>query len=118
MWINNLNPTLVDFGPLEIRWYGLVYVFGFFLSVWWLHHLSKQGKLSLSKNDIWDFVFYLMLGVIIGSRVFMIFLNPDVYLRHPLELLKIWEGWMSFHGGLAGVVTACWLYSRKKKLDL
>ena len=117
MWIYNLNPTIVDFGPLEIRWYGLVYVFGFLISVYWLHVQSKKGRISLTSNDIWDLVFYLMLGVLIGARLFEIFWEPKYYLSQPLNLLKIWQGGMSFHGGLAGIVLAGWLYCLKKKLD-
>ena len=117
MWIHNLNPTLLSLGPLEIRWYGLVYVFGFFISVYWLYYLSKKGKLKLTTNEIWDFGFYLMLGVIVGSRLFMIFWQPETYLLKPWNLLKIWEGGMSFHGGFVGIVTAAWFYCKKKKLN-
>ncbi|MBU0459269.1 MAG: prolipoprotein diacylglyceryl transferase, partial [Nanoarchaeota archaeon] len=117
MYIHNLNPTLLNLGPLEIRWYGLVYVLGFFLSIWWLAYLSKKRKLNLSKNEVWDFAFYLMLGVIVGSRVFMIFWQPDIYLFKPWNLFKIWEGGMSFHGGFVGIVTAGWLFCKKKKLN-
>ncbi len=113
MWTHNLNPTILAIGPLEIRWYGLVYVLGFFLSVYWLRFLVQKKLLALSKDDIWDFVFYLMLGVLIGSRLFMIFWQPDYYLLKPWNLLKIWEGGMSFHGGFVGIVAAAWLYCRK-----
>src|SRR3989344_2262586 len=116
MWTHNLDPVLLQLGPLEIRWYGLVYVAGFFLVVLWLQYLQKKGLFSLSKDEIWDFVFYLMLGVIIGARLFEIFWEPQYYLSNPLNLLKIWEGGMSFHGGFVGIVTAGWLYCRKKKL--
>ena len=54
MWINNLNPALLQLGPLEIRWYGLVYVLGFFLSAYWLKYLVKKGKINLTEEDIWD----------------------------------------------------------------
>lgn len=117
MWTHTLNPTLFSLGPLEIRWYGLVYVLGFFLSVYWLRFLVQKKLLALSKDDIWDFVFYLMLGVLIGSRLFMIFWQPDYYLLKPWNLLKIWEGGMSFHGGFVGIVAAAWLYCRKKQLE-
>ena len=117
MWINNLNPVLVDLGPLEIRWYGLVYLLGFFLSVYWLHRMSKKGKLGLSSEEIWDFMFYAILGMLIGARLFMVFWRPDVYLLHPLEFLKIWEGGMSFHGGLVGIVVASYWYCKRKKLN-
>jgi len=116
MWTHNLDPVLLDLGPVEIRWYGLVYILGFFLAIAWLRYLSKKGFISLSKDEILDFVFYLMLGVLIGSRLFMIFWNPEIYFYHPLNLLKIWEGGMSFHGGFVGIVTAAWLYCKKKKL--
>ena len=117
MWIYNLNPVLVHLGPLEIRWYGLVYVFGFLLAILWLKHMQKKGFISLSQDEIWDFVFYLMLGVLIGSRLFEIFWEPQLYLTHPLDIFKIWQGGMSFHGGFVGIVTAAWLYCKKKKLS-
>ncbi len=116
MWVHNLNPVLLNVGPLEIRWYGLVYVLGFFLTVWWMQYVQNKGALSLTKDEIWDFVFYLMLGVLVGSRLFMIFWNPEIYLFKPWNLIKIWEGGMSFHGGFVGIVTAAWLYCKKKKL--
>lgn len=117
MWVNNINPVLVHLGPLEIRWYGLVYVLGFFLCVYWLIHHQKKGALLVSKDEIWDLVFYLMLGVLVGARLFMIFWRPDIYLYHPWNLVKIWEGGMSFHGGFMGIIVACWLFCRKKKLN-
>ncbi|HLD00755.1 MAG TPA: prolipoprotein diacylglyceryl transferase [Candidatus Nanoarchaeia archaeon] len=116
MFINNLNPTLIHLGPLEIRWYGLVYVFGFFLAIYWLNFLRKKGKLSLSSEEITELVFYLMLGVLIGARLFLLFWMPEVYLLKPWNLLLIWQGGMSFHGGLAGVIIAGWIYCRKKKI--
>ncbi len=117
MWIYDLNPTLLHVGPLEIRWYGLVYAFGFFFTVYWLLYEQKRGAINLSKDEIWDFTFYAMLGVLIGSRLFMIFWDPQIFLLHPLNLFKFWEGGMSFHGGLVGIITASWLYCRKKKIN-
>ncbi len=118
MWTHNLNPTLLHFGPLEIRWYGLVYVLSFFLAVGWLFYLRKKGQITfLSKDEIWDFVFYLMLGVLLGARLFEVFWEPAYYLSTPVNLLKIWEGGMSFHGGFVGIVAAAWLYCKKKKLS-
>lgn len=117
MWIHNLNPTLLKIGALEIRYYGLVYALGLFLSLGWLLYLRKKGRISLSKEQSWDLVFYLMLGVIIGSRLFEIFWEPQLYFQKPWQLLMIWQGGMSFHGGLAGIIVANWLYCRKNKLD-
>ncbi len=117
MWIHSLDPTILQLGPLEIRWYGLVYLLGFVLAVGWLHYARQKKLLSLSTEDIWDLVFYLLVGVLAGARLFMVFWNPEIYLAHPLNLLKIWQGGMSFHGGLVGIVLACWWYCRKKRLD-
>lgn len=117
MWIHNLNPILLDLGPVEIRWYGLIYVAGFFFCIWWLHHLAKQGRIKLNSDDIWDMMFYLMLGVVIGSRLFEVFWEPTYYLSNPLNFLKIWQGGMSFHGGFVGIITATYLYCKKKHLN-
>ena len=86
MWVNNLDPTLLKLGFLEIRYYGLVYVLGFFLTVYWMNHLRKKGRSSLDPEQVWDLVFYLMIGVLVGSRVFEIFWEPDYYLSAPLNL--------------------------------
>lgn len=117
MWTHNLNPTLLSFGPLEIRWYGLVYVLGFFLSLWWMLYLQKKKKLELTKDQIWDLSFWLLLGVLIGSRLFEIFWEPRYYFSNPLNLFKIWQGGMSFHGGFVGIVLACWFYCKKQKIN-
>lgn len=117
MWVHNFNPTILDLGPLEIRWYGVVYVLGFFLTVWWLHYVHKKGQLTLTKDQIWDFAFYLMVGVLVGSRLFLLLWHPQTYLFHPWNLLKIWEGGMSFHGGFTGIVIAGYWYCRKHKLN-
>ena len=117
MYIHNINPTLLHLGPLEIRWYGLVYVLGFFLAVYWLDYLRKRNQLDLSKEEVWDFVFYLMLGILIGSRLFMVFWQPQDFLFKPWNLLKIWQGGMSFHGGFLGSVVAAWIYCKKKNLQ-
>ncbi len=117
MWLHNLDPVLLHLGPLEIRWYGLVYVLGFFLSAGWLFYARKKGWTGLSKEEIWDLMSYLLLGVLIGSRLFMVFWQPEVYLLKPWNLLYFWQGGMSFHGGLAGIIIAGWLFCQKKKID-
>src|SRR3989344_394208 len=117
MWIHNLNPILLDLGPVEIRWYGLIYVAGFFFSIWWLPSLSKQGRIQLNSDDIWDMAFYFMLGVLIGSRLFEVFWEPMYYLSNPLNFFKIWQGGMSFHGGFVGIITATYFYCKKKQLN-
>ena len=117
MWIHNLDPVLVHLGFLQIRWYGLVYVLGFLLGIWWLQQARKKGQLAITEESVWDLIFYLMLGVIIGSRLFMIFWNPEIYFYKPWNLLYIWQGGMSFHGGFVGIMVACWYYCKKKQLN-
>ena len=117
MYIHNIEPTILHLGPLQIRWYGLVYVLGFLFVLWWLNFYRKKGELSLEKEEVSDFAFYLMIGVIIGSRIFEVFWNPSYYLSNPLRFFKVWEGGMSFHGGFVGILTACWWFCKKKKLN-
>ena len=116
MFIHNLDPVLLHLGPLEIRYYGLVYILGFFLAAWWMKYLVKKHMLDLEDEEIWDLSFYLLVGVIIGSRLGMIFWQPSFYLNDPIEILKIWNGGMSFHGGFLGIIAALYWYSKKKNI--
>jgi len=117
MWIHNLNPVLISLGGLEIRYYGLAYVLGFFLAIGWMFYLKKKGELRLSNDDVWDFGFYMMLGVVVGSRLSMFVFRPDVYLVRPWEFFMFWHGGMSFFGGFVGIVVAGWIYCKKKKIN-
>jgi phosphatidylglycerol---prolipoprotein diacylglyceryl transferase len=118
MWIHTLNPVLLKLGPLQIRWYGLVYVIAFFLAVWWLHYARKKGDINFSKDDIWDFSFYVLVGILVGARLFEIFWEPTLYFSNLLNIFKIWNGGMSFHGGLVGAMVGAWLFRRKKHFDI
>jgi phosphatidylglycerol---prolipoprotein diacylglyceryl transferase len=115
MYIHNINPTLLQLGPLEIRWYGLVYVFGFLVTAYWLNKYKTQ--VNLTKEQVWDLLFYIIVGLLIGARVFMIFWQPKIYLLNPLNLFKIWQGGMSFHGGLIGSILGTLLYTKKNNLN-
>jgi phosphatidylglycerol---prolipoprotein diacylglyceryl transferase len=117
MWIHNLNPVLLSLGPFEVRWYGLAYVFGALFSLWWLLYWQKKGVLKLSRDEVWDFIFYGLVGVLIGARLFMIIWEPGIYLLHPLELLYVWKGGMSFHGGFVGLIVGGWLFCRRRKVS-
>jgi len=111
---HNLNPVLLTIGALEIRYYGLVYVIGVFLGIYFLSYYIKKNKIDLTKNQMWDLVFYLMLGVVIGSRLFEVIVwNPAYYLANPLKILFVWEGGMAFHGGFIGILVAGYFYKRK-----
>tara|TARA_B100000963_G_scaffold361581_1_gene397858 strand:+ start:4618 stop:5406 length:789 start_codon:yes stop_codon:yes gene_type:complete len=123
MYIHNLDPILFDFGFLTIRWYSLAYLFGILIG-WWLGRkiiLEKSGQLDqnfdLKKFD--DLITYLIISILIGGRLgYVFFYNPMYYLDNPIDILKIWEGGMSFHGGLIGIVGTTYIYSIREKIHL
>jgi len=117
MWVHNLDPVLFAVFGLEVRYYGLAYILGFLISVWWMKYLVGKKKIDWSMDEIWDLMFWLMVGVLVGSRLFEIFWEPSIYLNRPWELLFIWKGGMSFHGGLVGIVIAGVWWCRRKGKD-
>jgi phosphatidylglycerol:prolipoprotein diacylglycerol transferase len=116
-FVHNINPTLIDLGPVEIRYYGLVYVIGFIVVFLYLKHLVKHKRLLLTEEEIYDLIFYLMIGVLVGSRVVHCLVwEPSYYLAQPWKILYIWEGGMAYHGGLLGVLVATYLFWRRKEV--
>ncbi|MEK6932999.1 MAG: prolipoprotein diacylglyceryl transferase [Nanoarchaeota archaeon] len=115
----NIDPVLLSFWNLEIRYYGLIYVIGFLITFFYLDYLRKKEKLELRLNQINDLLFYLIIGVILGARIFeVLFWNPRYYFSNPLEILAIWNGGMSFHGGLIGVIFAALIFCKKNSLNV
>ena len=102
-------------GQLDIRWYGLMYAVGF-LAFWWLGIIHAKKNHTVAKpEEVGDILFYGMLGVILGGRIgSVLFYNFSHFLENPLYLFKIWEGGMSFHGGLLGVIITLGIYQRSK----
>ncbi len=118
VFIHNIDPVLLHLGPLEIRYYGLAYVLGFVLSYFLLKHLIKKKQVAMSVEELDNLVLYVAIGLLLGSRIFyFIFYNFGMLLENPLHLFKIWEGGMSFHGGLIGVITAGIIFCRQYKKD-
>ena len=113
----DINPVAVDLGFIQIRWYGISYVTGILLA-WWLLRVRSARLYELwSADQVADLIFYATLGIILGGRLgSVLFYNLPYYLGHPLDVFKIWEGGMSFHGGLLGVLTAMWLFARRQKM--
>ena len=109
-----IDPVALAIGPLKVHWYGLMYLFGF-AGAWWLMKQRATGANSpLTVVQVGDLLFYAALGVVLGGRLgYVLFYNLPQYLADPLALLKVWQGGMSFHGGLLGVVLAMWLYARQ-----
>ncbi len=109
-----IDPIIFSIGAVKIRWYGLMYVIGFLLAWWLARNRARRSWSIIKPAQVDDLLFYGMLGVIVGGRVgYAFFYGFDQLTSDPLYLLKITEGGMSFHGGLAGVMTAMWLYARR-----
>lgn len=111
----DIDPILLSVGPLKIRWYGLMYLLAF-ASAWGLaRHRIKKFDLPWTAEQLSDLVFYGAMGVVLGGRIgYMIFYNWTSLLAKPLSLFYVWQGGMSFHGGLLGVLFALFLFARKE----
>ena len=121
MYIHNLNPILVDFGFIAIRWYSLAYIFGILIG-WWIGKkilFFKTTSKKLTNNiEFDDLISYVIIGIIIGGRLgYVLFYNFSFYLKNPSNIFMIWEGGMSFHGALIGVVCATYYFSKIKKIE-
>ena len=122
MFTHNLDPVLFDFGFLSIRWYSLAYIAGILIG-WWLGKkiIIKKIKNTGKKFDLKlfdDLITYLIISIIVGGRFgYILFYNLEYYILNPLDILKVWEGGMSFHGALIGVVIGTCLFSIKRKIS-
>jgi phosphatidylglycerol:prolipoprotein diacylglycerol transferase len=114
----DIDPIAFSIGPLAVRWYGLMYLVGF-AAAWWLGvRRIRQERSPITRKQLDDLVFYAVLGVILGGRLgYVLFYKPAHYAANPLEIFAIWQGGMSFHGGLLGVIAAMWLYARRHGVD-
>ncbi len=111
-----ISPIIFSVGPLVIRWYSMAYLAGILIA-WFLVNCNiKKNNLPLTKTDIEDLVFYMTLGIIIGGRLgYVLFYGTSSFWHNPLQILEIWKGGMSFHGGAAGVAAAAYMFARKVK---
>jgi phosphatidylglycerol---prolipoprotein diacylglyceryl transferase len=109
------DPIAVSLGPVQVHWYGLMYLIGF-AGAWWLARVcaGRPGS-TWTAVDVDDFIFFAMLGVILGGRIgYVLFYGLGYWAQDPLYLFKIWEGGMSFHGGLAGVLISIALFAKRR----
>ncbi len=120
--VHNFDPVLIDFGILQIRWYSLAYIFGI-LAGWWYGKVIIRKKIlgTNQRNYLINFddlIVYIIIGVVVGGRLgYVIFYDPIFYFKNILEIFKLWNGGMSFHGGFVGVIIAVYIFSNLKNLN-
>lgn len=113
-----LDPIALDLGVFELRWYSLAYLAGIFLGYWYMLKLIRQPGAPMARRHADDLVFYASLGVILGGRLgYVLFYRPGFYLENPLEIMKLWDGGMSFHGGVIGTSVGIIYLAWKEKLQ-
>lgn len=117
MFFHNINPVLFELGPFQIRYYGLFYALGFVIAYFLISYLAKRKELSITRDDVADFLVYSIIGVVLGARlVYVVFYNPLFYIQNPFEIIAIWHGGLSFHGGLIGAIVAGYLFCKRKRI--
>ncbi len=110
-----IDPVFLRLGPLQFRWYGLMYVLALLAAYFLIKRRAVARHISLSKAQLQDLIMYAALGVFLGGRLgYTLFYNSAYYLQHPLSILAVWEGGMSFHGGFLGTCLAIWLFCYQK----
>jgi phosphatidylglycerol---prolipoprotein diacylglyceryl transferase len=120
-----IDPVAFSLGPFQVHWYALAYVVGILFAMWYIKHLARQPRLwgasapTLDQREADEFFIYALLGVVLGGRLgYVLFYKPLFYFQNPLDILKTWDGGMSFHGGFLGVVIACIIYGRPRGKSL
>jgi len=117
MQFPQIDPVFFSIGPLQFRWYGLMYVLAFAATYLILRSETRRKQLPLTVDDVADLVFYGAMGVVVGGRLgYILFYKLPFYLAHPLQIFAVWEGGMSFHGGFLGVIIAFVIYARRKQI--
>ena len=112
-----VGPVALDLGFFELRWYSLAYLAGIFIGYWYLLRLLREPGAPMARRHADDLVFYAALGIILGGRLgYVLFYNLGYYLQNPVDILKLWDGGMSFHGGVIGTTVGILYLARKEKL--
>lgn len=118
-YVHNIDPVLIEIGPLVIRWYALSYIAGILIGWRYAMTVAAKAPRLVSPDDIDSFMVWAVIGIIVGGRLGqVVFYHPGYYLDHPAEILQVWKGGMAFHGGLLGVILAMILFTRKRGLPL
>jgi phosphatidylglycerol:prolipoprotein diacylglycerol transferase len=113
-----LDPVALELGFFQLRWYSLAYLVGIILGWWYLLKLLGQAGAPMARRHADDMVFYVTLGIILGGRLgYVLFYRPLFYVQNPLEIPQLWDGGMSFHGGVIGVSLGIMWMARRQRLD-
>ena len=123
MIVHNFDPVFIDLGVFQIRWYSIAYIVGIILG--WIYaikiikEMARKHNFTMIKKTVFDdLIIYLIIGIVLGGRLgYVIFYNFEYYSRNLFEILKLWEGGMSFHGGLLGVIIATIIFSKIKRIN-
>jgi phosphatidylglycerol:prolipoprotein diacylglycerol transferase len=111
----DIDPVLISLGPFQVRWYGLAYVAGFIVAGLVMRSLVKRWNIKLTDDDLLDIILVGVVGLVLGARIgYVLFYGAGSYWANPLSILAFWDGGMSFHGGLAGILLAGWWVARRK----
>lgn len=114
-----IDPVLIEIGPFAIRWYALAYVVGLVLGWRYMLHLARRIPGTMNELQVDDFLLWATLGVVLGGRIgYVLFYNASYFFNHPLQIFAVWQGGMSFHGGLIGVITALILFCKLRRLSI
>ena len=114
----SIDPVIVSFGVIQIRWYGIAYVLGFLLGIYLIKQINQGYQKRIKNKQIDDFFIWSLIGVILGGRIgYVLFYQTATILTDPINILFIWKGGMSFHGGLIGIIISIFLFSKKYSID-
>ena len=122
MFTHNLDPVLFEIGYVSIRWYSLAYIFGILIGWWYgkkiLLNKFENSNAIINSQKFDDLITYLIISIVIGGRFgYALFYNLEYYIYNPIDVFKIWQGGMSFHGALIGVIVGTYLFSKKRNLN-
>lgn len=113
----NIKPEIFSLGPVTVRWYGLMYVLGYAIGYWLLRNRARAGLITISYKACENLITYMIVGMLIGARItYALVYNWDFYSENFLQIFKIWEGGLSFHGAAIGMVAGCAVFARKHNL--
>ncbi len=113
---HGIDPVFLRLGPVELRWYGLMYMLGFVVAYFVMRRMVRVHRLGMSRDEIYDILFYMILGVLIGGRAgYILLYDLTTYFENPAAIIALWRGGMSFHGGLAGTTIAAWVLARRRR---